>query len=1019
MTAELHELRAYLLLPKPLRQVSPYHDRFETFLRTAQRLFSLRMAAETRFSKKRWLAKREEYALPLEWSEVALILSPTAHTPRAGLETKLARDMPPVLIRIFEDVRKLLRRSRRLVDVSQVRQLDSGCLRWLTRQPGRNVAEKAGPRQQVMGVVREEEFNTLENRVLKDFLLRVRTLTDCWLDEYRETNLKDHPAVRDVAHLNSLCVRGLALEAMEYVGTLKDLPAPNFVLQQDNRYSRLWRAYRLVIRWTRILEGLWAKRGRLESDIANFADKADALSRNRYLSELWVRPSDCREESCFEEPVCVPDAEADCLSSVPEKPSPEGLRIIDLMGERLSDVMLVPDGRHPNANYRLIDFDRPYTDFPPAEEPQNRTRVLRLCDIWQERRSDTETKRVLVLYFTQLKERLGGDRWMLLVPDDWDAEWQQTVLDAATQALSMKRDSVYLLWRSIACAIGGVDPRRTGIICCRRADGRSTTANIDYSSADKKPVRRSMLLHGYLYVIPRIDTKCAVPSLFKPCWRTDKDDTARFAEAGALQVHDDLQRGIIPYYEEQEGLFLVIQAAAEEIRFLELIPPNVECPAGREVVGSENRETHITAGDDRLMLWIQVTDQHEGDSKGSLQAYEAKFSKPVTQDETLQLRASVRPGQGVVRLQFTIPSTSKSEVLRLEDMKLLTQQMVDPVGGAPLIGATLAYIEQHMQRSFPPTSSRVYASDERWFTRRKEEPYAPAEWIPMFIKGTVTKLFSAATYNPEDHIPANQPLPPDTSPLERLCRDNVFGNIPGHRIPPSLDQQNADRFFERLAKTLSQCKIGSVQWKSCIRIIAWTYQTDLPLFDEAKRQCLSHLLTATKEKGAGISAQEFTLCANLLTRPEDWRTCMNCIHLYFSSKAEFSNGDEYLRLFYNLMQFHRDFIEQTGLYAKTEPLRCILIGLQRRYVATPAIGDYNWRSRLQGYILKCLLYLLRCRCYDGKTFLGDRDAENIKLKQDLLQVLQTTRTVRTKEKLRDTLIDYINGKGTIDGLPTA
>lgn len=1011
MEAELSELRAYLLLPKEKRQISPCHEKFDTFLRVSQRLFSLRLAAENRFEQNRWLAMREEGALPLTWMEVENILSPKASRPRAGLETRLARDMPPSLSRIFDDVRKLLRRSRRLVDVSQVRQLDSGCLRWLIRQPGRCVAEKAGPRQQVMGIIREDDYNTLENRVLKDFLLRVRTLTDCWLDDYRAPEFQEAPSVKAVAHLNSLCVQGLALDALRQVTSLTELPAPNFVLQQDNRYARLWRAYHLVIRWTRMLENLWCKRERLEKELGVFARLAGRLARNHHLSELWVRPLDNREGSYFEAPLCCVESSGEENKGEPCVPSAEGLRVIDLMGDRLSDVLLRPDERHPNAKARLINFNRPYTDFTPEEEAKHRSRVFRMCHVWQQKAITPKDHDLLALYFVQLRTLIGGDRWMVLVPDDWNAEWQEVVLVAVSQAFGGSRGHVRLLWRSMACVIGGGDLRKSGRIVCHRADGRYPSAKLRYSSKDGKPIRRSFLLHKEDYGVPPIDTKRPLSSLFTPCWDTEQDGTAREAERGAHLVDDALRNGRVPYYEELEGLYLVIQTMSEEIRFLELLPPNPECPAGQAIVGEMNSDTRLLKDSDSLKLWVQITDKKEGDRSATLKAYVAHFRKAAAQDEVLQLRASANPGQGVVRLRFTIPSSGQTEELRLEKLFPLLESDIIKTGGN--VEATFGFIEGHIERSFPPTSSRVYATEEQWLTPGKGQHFPACFWIPRFLNGEHVPIDSAITYNPVDRYPAGEPLPPNVSPLERLSRDNVFGNVPGHQLPPALTPAEANRFFQRLAKELQRYKVGSAEWYDYLRIIAWTYQSDARVFDLAKKQCLERLRVATINAGAGIKPQAFTLCANLLMKADEWERCLKCIYTALRANTPFTNIWEYLRLFYNLMQFHPDFLEKTGLYKKVTALHEITSRLIDLYRSTGKLFIPE-RSKKQGYLLKCFLYLLRCRRYDGKTFLNEADP----LREELLKALKDTSVVPSKNALRDTVKHYILGKGTIDGLPT-
>ena len=66
-----------------------------------------------------------------------------------------------------QNPRKVLRRTHRNVPVGAVAEMDGRTLRWLSKQPGRDTAERAGIRQTVLAPVREEDLDTLENRALR------------------------------------------------------------------------------------------------------------------------------------------------------------------------------------------------------------------------------------------------------------------------------------------------------------------------------------------------------------------------------------------------------------------------------------------------------------------------------------------------------------------------------------------------------------------------------------------------------------------------------------------------------------------------------------------------------------------------------------------------------------------------------------------------------------------------------------------------------------------------------------
>lgn len=187
--------------------------------------------------------------------------------------------------------RRVLKRTRELMAIDRIQELDNACIAWLIRQPGLSVAEKAGPRQQVLGVAREETLDTLENRVLKDFLrLSLEEGRVYVRANQRHSNTE---RVRLVNRYLALCRR----HHRELSGFGIRNPAhpvtPNYVLQQDARYRVIWRAYQELLRNQQREDDLWRWQRRLWADFARLAVVVaiDHLSsRQRVaLSPLQVR----------------------------------------------------------------------------------------------------------------------------------------------------------------------------------------------------------------------------------------------------------------------------------------------------------------------------------------------------------------------------------------------------------------------------------------------------------------------------------------------------------------------------------------------------------------------------------------------------------------------------------------------------------------------------------------------------------------------------------------------------------
>lgn len=95
--------------------------------------------------------------------------------PRKALIVHISELMRRRLAMIVYSARRILVRERRLLPAGRVTETDTSCLRWFVRQPGKTTAQKAAAnRQQLLAISRKESLDTLENMILKDFLLRCR-----------------------------------------------------------------------------------------------------------------------------------------------------------------------------------------------------------------------------------------------------------------------------------------------------------------------------------------------------------------------------------------------------------------------------------------------------------------------------------------------------------------------------------------------------------------------------------------------------------------------------------------------------------------------------------------------------------------------------------------------------------------------------------------------------------------------------------------------------------------------------
>ena len=159
---------------------------------------------------------------------------------------RLLHRQQDLLADLAAHTRRILRRTRELTQVDRVQHLDINCIRWLSRQPGETVYERAGPRQRIRSVQRYENLNTLENQVLRDFTHRSAGVARAYSRRYR--SLKRSERWLNMDQYGREC--GIIARSLFEQGIARPQPpiVPNYVLLQDARYRRLWVAYTELLR---------------------------------------------------------------------------------------------------------------------------------------------------------------------------------------------------------------------------------------------------------------------------------------------------------------------------------------------------------------------------------------------------------------------------------------------------------------------------------------------------------------------------------------------------------------------------------------------------------------------------------------------------------------------------------------------------------------------------------------------------------------------------------------------------
>lgn len=227
----------------------------------------LRFEAEKLFREKKTLALNKRGELLINVGDIAEKLTrKDGENPPEQLISLIANQHIGQIKELVARMRKVLHRKRDMVSIGEAQQLDSHCLRWLAVQPGRNAVEKAGCRQRLLAIVREETHNTLENRVLKDFAIRGEILARRYLRQFA-ARFPNSARIAEVRSLQRFLYGALKLPQMQSLRRPMGGVQANYVLLQDTGYNKMWELYRLMLAQTRMSEMVWEFRHRLFAEL--------------------------------------------------------------------------------------------------------------------------------------------------------------------------------------------------------------------------------------------------------------------------------------------------------------------------------------------------------------------------------------------------------------------------------------------------------------------------------------------------------------------------------------------------------------------------------------------------------------------------------------------------------------------------------------------------------------------------------------------------------------------------------
>lgn len=629
------------------------------------------------------------------------------------------------------------------------------------------------------------------------------------------------------------------------------------------------------------------------------------------------------------------------------------------------------------------------------------------------------------------------DNNILLVSDDCDGETQEKIL----RACHIPRNKVFLLWRSVATFLGvedflithgAQDGNKVAIVDERAGHVYVSILTIMEDDGFLVPCRKSFLNHDNYTVwnfdlhVPIPDDaetefwkythNCygrwvvptqngwrerdfpvpAIPGYIIPLEIANNIDfcivigdvnvsnipnerlfhaTGKDIATGAGRFAVRQANGLPTYFDQCEPLIFIVQDTQNEtIVPVELIPGNEFCRGGDEIKGDINTNFYLEKANSSVYFLLNVGPVG---SQTPLKELTHEFSAETAENQPLRLHPSMIPGQGIARVEVEAHPLLRENVL-LDFLKM------------QLSIKTIASLQEKIPRSFPIDIPEVDADTSLWDRVN----------ISIYLHTGIVNdsgMF-AKTRWPNLGCPG----------IERFKRINVFGTNPQNCVP-DVEENILQQLYQKIAQDYNMHH----DTDDYIRLAAWTYQKDNPVFREMIADTMNHM----RDKAFHYMAcrpliQEYTLCANMLSHQQQGE-----FFNFFNRRADdafqraqgnhISGVDHWLRALSGILMYNRDTLEDISTEICidcAQNLSCILSYYRQELKA----GQYV------KVVITCLLFLLKRRRYD-RGFLRDGDD-----KQNIIDECNNIRDLLFYQNIHplcEALINFIEGHGTLEGIP--
>lgn len=257
MTIDIDNIQKYKLQFYPSSNIEDYAHQIEQFEYFFDRIMNAMLFLF------RTCLKVDKYPkTSIYWEEILDDIHKNKNDDHAkyALVVDLAR-LPELINpvgRITQKPKRVLRRVHAQERIQKVQEVDIKCIIDLARRPGSILAEKAGSKQRILAIKREENINILENRVAKHCCALAAKASKRYLDEHKDIKISDSKRKEAVQKLFKESKRLPEISSFSDVVNLNEpCRQPNYTLMQNADYYKVWKAYIQLVKNEDLRADLW------------------------------------------------------------------------------------------------------------------------------------------------------------------------------------------------------------------------------------------------------------------------------------------------------------------------------------------------------------------------------------------------------------------------------------------------------------------------------------------------------------------------------------------------------------------------------------------------------------------------------------------------------------------------------------------------------------------------------------------------------------------------------------------